>query len=387
LGQASGAPAISWAVTLVSAQKLYLMESDSFADGAGVAELEDPSATGTIPAGTFVFHLHQFSSTPQALNIAAEVGVITISSGGTISNGSMDQNLNGTASSLTLSGTLTAPSSPGRGSGSFTDSSGTSTTFTYYIVNSGRLDLLLAGSGVVGSGSAELQAASVASGFAGTYAFGSRGDSGSIDGAETVGQFTASGATISAGLLDSVQDLNYSSAVSFTGSPATASGNPSAQGRVQIALSTGRVDDFWLVSPARAFFLDQSPGKVEDGTADLETSSSFSLASFAGQFAFVMDGFDQLPEVLARVGTLQLDGAGRLTLVELVNGTGSAAGAQNPGTLGGDYQVSQNGRVAVSFDNGGGGFDVVMYPVSATDAYVLQIDPGANTSGTIERQH
>jgi hypothetical protein len=100
-----------------------------------------------------------------------------------------------------------------------------------------------------------------------------------------------------------------------------------------------------------------------------------------------MDGFDQLPEVLARVGTLQLDGAGRLTLVELVNGTGSAAGAQNPGTLGGDYQVSQNGRVAVSFDNGGGGFDVVMYPVSATDAYVLQIDPGANTSGTIERQH
>ena len=386
LGQASGSSSVTWAVTLISPQKLYLMEADSFADGAGTAELEDPSATGSIPTGTFVFRLHELSSTAQGLNTTAQVGVMTLSSTGAVSGGSMDQNLNGTVSSLTFNGTIQAPSS-GRGTGTLTDSSGAQTSLTYYIVNGQKLDLLVEGSGSMGLGNAELQTGSIASGFSGIYAFGSRGDTSSIDGAETVGEFTASGATVSSGLLDSVQDGNYSAAVSYTGSPSGASPNPSPQGRVQIALSTGTVQDFWMVSPSRAFFLDESTGRVEDGTADLETTSSFSVASFNGQFALVMDGFDQLPEVLARVGTLQLDGTSRLTLVELVNGTGSLAGAQSPGTMGGNYQVSGRGRIAATLGNSGGGFDVVMYPVSGSDAYVLQSDPGTNTSGTIELQH
>jgi hypothetical protein len=390
LGQALGASTITWAVTLVSPQKLYLMEADGLAAGAGSAELEDPSATGSIPPGTFVFRLHQLSLTSQGtFNSSAEVGIMTVSSTGAITNASMDQNLNGTVSSLTFTGTLSTPTSPGRGSGTLTDASGASTRLTYYVVNAQRLDLLVGGNGPVGLGSAELQTGSVANGFSGTYAFGSRGDTSSIaiDGVENVGQFTASGATISAGLEDSMQDGNYSSAVSFTGSPTGASPNPSAQGHVQVALSSGAIKDFWMVSPSRAFFLDQATGTVAEGTADLETASSFSPASFHGQFALVMDGFDQLPEALARVGTLQLDGVDRLTLVELVNGTGSGAGAQTPGTLAGNYQVSAGGRIAGALGNGGGGFGVVMYPISASDAYVLQTDPGTNTSGTIELQH
>jgi hypothetical protein len=103
-----------------------------------------------------------------------------------------------------------------------------------------------------------------------------------------------------------------------------------------------------------------------------------------------MDGIDQPPYVavegLARVGTLQFDGSSHLTLIELTNASQSGSGATSPGALSGTYQVGSNGRVTGSVSNGGGGLDVVMYAVSGSQAYALQIDSNTNTSGTIQLQ-
>ena len=384
---------LTLALTLVSASKVDLIEADAFADAAGAAELQDSTATGAIPSGTFAFRLHQVFGT----SLGTEAGVVTISAGGTVSNGSMDQNFNGNTSQLTLSGTLTAPASLGRGTGTFTDSGGSTTNFTYYIVNAGKIDILASstnGNRAIGLGSAEIQSGSVGSGFSGTYVFGSRGDdlstSGFFDGVATVGQFTGSGATISSGVYDSMLDGNYSASVSFTGTPTTSSNNPSSQGRVQMILSTGAVEDFWMVSPTRAFFITESSSEIEDGTADLQTTTSFSASTMKGQFALVMDGgdFTQLQigaGTLARVGTLQFDGTGNLTLSELVNASNSGSGAQSPGVLSGRYQVSSNGRIVSSLNSST--LNVVMYAVSSSDAYVLQTDLGTNTSGTVSLQH
>jgi hypothetical protein len=379
LGQTVGLTQITLAITLVSSSKLNLIEADSRANAAGVAELQTSTSA---PSGAFVFRLHQIAALP-GQNPVAEVGAMTIS-GGAITSGNMDQNLAGSSSQLTLGGSFGTPSSLGRGTGSFVDSTNFTDNFVYYVVRPGKVVFLLTNAGAVGSGSAEAQTGAVGNGLSGSYAFGSRGDIGILyDSVASAGQLTAAGGTISTGSFDAVQLGNYLVTPSVTGTA-----TPAANGRVTVAYNSSSVSVqqvFWMVSPSRAFFLTNDPGKVEDGTADLQTVSSFATSTMNGQFSVVMDGIDLTPELLSRIGALQFNGAGTLTLAELVNASGSSTGAQSPGILSGPYQVSSNGRITGSFN--GGSLNLVMYAVSGSDAYVIQADSGTNTSGTLELQH
>jgi len=399
LGTFAGVSQITLSITLASTSNADLMEADVFASGAGTAELQDPAAISAAPNGTFVFRLHQ-ELNAQSSASASEVGFFTLS-GGSLTTGSMDQSLFPTSSSLlTLTaGTFSTPTSFGSGTATLSDSSPFTTNFLYFIVNSAKFVLFASNSTSVGSGRAELQSGAVGSGLSGTYAFGSRGDDFNFfAGVATVGQFTGNGATISAGTLDSMQDGNqdtsFPQSVAFTGTPTTTTSNPSSQGRVQVTFNESGAFVpviFWMVSPSRAFFLVNTPTvSAEDGTADLQTSPSFSAASLKGQFAMVMDGIDQPLNVsvegLARIGTLQFDGSSKLTLVELANASQSGSGAQPPGPMAGPYQVSSSGRVTGSLSNGSGGLTLIMYAISGTQAYVLQADPGTNTSGTVQLQ-
>jgi hypothetical protein len=174
----------------------------------------------------------------------------------------------------------------------------------------------------------------------------------------------------------------YSPSVSIASGTAT----PAASGRVAVSYadSSGTVQQvFWMVSPSRAFFVTADPSKVEDGSADLQAAGSFAASTMNGQFSLVMDGIDfNQQQFLSRVGALQFNGSGRLTLSELVN---AGAGAQSPGILTGPYQVTGDGRITGSL--GGGTLNLVMYAVSGSNAYVLQADGGTNTSGAVELQH
>jgi hypothetical protein len=391
LGTLANVSQISLAVTLASTTQARLMEADFFASGAGTAELQTATAISSAPNGTFVFRMHQEVDAQNSTS-ASQVGFFAIASG-SLSSGSMDQNLFPVGSSLlTLTGgTFNAPDSLGTGTGSFTDSSPYTTNFLYYIVNSSKFVLLASNPGAVGSGSAEMQTGAVGSGLQGTYAFGSSGDDFQFNNdVATVGEFTGSGAIISAGQLDALQEgQNYSQDVAFTGTATTGTNNPSLQGRVLVTLNESGISVpviLWMVSPTRAFFLDNLTTRAEDGTADLQTTTSFSAATFKGQFALLMDGMDTTPEGLARIGNLQFDGSSKLTLVELANASQSGSGATNPGAMAGTYQVGSGGRFTGSVSNGGGGLDLVGYAVSGSQAYMLQVDSGVNTSGTIQLQ-
>ena len=381
LGTVLNSSPISFALTLTSSSAAYLEEADIVADGAGTADLQDPAAISTVPSGAFVFRLHYDSNAQSAFE--SQVGQMTLS-GGSVT-GSFDQNILTAATSLTFtSGTLSTPATFGAGTGTYSDSSGATTTLLYFIVNSGKF-VFMPSNGSVGEGSAEAQTGAVSSGLAGTYAFGSRGDdlNTGVAGSATVGEITSSGGGFS-GALDATQDGSYSGAVSFTGAP---SGSPSAQGRVQITLNVGGTVVVWMVNPSRAFFLFEDTSAVEDGTADLQTASTFSASTFNGQYAIVMDGIDLTPEAVARVGTMQFDGSSKITLLEVVNDSASQTGATSPGTLTGSYQVGGSGRITTQINsNNGGGPDLVMYAISGSQAYALQTDNGSNTSGTIQLQ-
>jgi hypothetical protein len=376
---------VTLALTLSSTTKAYLMEADFFASGGGVAEIQDPSAIAAVPRGTFVFGLHQTAAAQNQAS-ASQVGVVALPGSGV--NASMDQNLGSAFTSPTATWTLAAPGSMGRGTGSFTDSASFTTNFNYYIVNASKFAVMVTNTGAVGSGSAEAQTGAVSNGLSGSYVFGSRGDDNNFnDGLATVGQFTASSGALT-GTEDLMQDGNY-----FNGN-LTGTYTAASNGRVVVSLNSGTVQQFyWMVNPTRAFFLTDGSPQVEDGTADLQTLSSFSSSTMNGQFAMVMDGADltQLPfavGTLARVGVLQFNGAGTLKVSELANDSLSGTGAQSPGGLSGTYTVGSNGRVS-GIVSGSGGFPLtlILYAVSGSDAYALQVDGGTNTSGMTELQH
>ena len=303
---------IHLAVTMVSASKVYVIEGDNVFNGGGLAEKQDTTAIAAAPAGTFVFKEHDLTATQSV----SRVGVFT-QSGGAVSNGNQDVNSGGVLTSLTFTGVFNGPdSATGRGTGSFTDSSPATSTFIYYIVDANNIRLLPSNPGAIGSARAEKQSGTPT--LSGSYAFASRGDTFNfLGGVNTAGRFSASAGGITAGALDSVQDGNViATNLSFTGT------YTEAGSRALVSLGTASNGNLvvWMVSPSRGFFLVNDPSTVQDGTLDLQTTSSFSNSTMNGQYALVMDGFDSAPK--DRVGTLQWDGSGKLTLNAFVNAGG-----------------------------------------------------------------
>jgi hypothetical protein len=360
-------------VTMVSASKVYLVEADSAVNAGGIAEKQDLTAITAAPNGTFVFREHDINlNTAQS---SASVGAFTLT-GGVASNGNKDVNLGGTLSSLTFTGSFNAPDpATGRGSGSFTDSALVTSSFNYYIVDANNIRILASATNIVGQGRAELQSATPT--LSGSYAFGSKGDTGALGGVNMAGRFTAAGGNITAGARDSVQDGGPASNVSFTGTYTQTS-----NGRAVLSLSTAANSNYvvWMVSPSRGLFLVSDPNTVQDGSLDLQQLSTFSNSTMNGQFGFIMDGFDVQSTPKDRVGTLQWDGSGKLILNEFTNTDGTPSTA----TLSGNYAVSANGRTGASISNLSS--NLIFYLVSANDAYVVQTDPNVELNGTISKQ-
>ena len=380
--QFSGATA-QLAITMINSSKLYLSETDGSANGSGTAELQTASALSSAPSGTFAFRIHNGGTLQKTI---AQVGAFTVSSGSVTGNED-ELATGGSASALTFTGSFNAPISAGRGTGTFTDSNNHTLSFQYYIVNANTVNIMpvaLDAVSIFGAGRAELQTggpfsnSSLSTGFA----FGSRGDTANLDGSFTTGRFTGGGdGTISAGAEDFVVDGISGVNDAFTGTYTMTS-----NGRAAVSLTSssfGTVPEiFWMVSPTRGFFLVNGSTKVEDGTMDAQSSTSFSNSSLTGQSAISMGGFNST--VFAdRIGTLTWNAgsvAGNFVEVD----TGSASN----GVLTTTYSVTANGRTTMTFS----GFpssatsDFVFYQSSAGNGYLLQNDGNNEIGGTISLQ-
>lgn len=362
---------ITLEVTLVSASKVYMVEGDSLVNAGGLAEKQDTTAITAAPSGTFVFQEHDLS----AVQSVGSVGAFTVA-GGVASNGNKDVNTGGTLTSLTFTGSFNAPDpTTGRGTGTFTDSALATSSFNYYIVDANNVRFLAATNGITGQGRAELQSATPT--LSGSYAFGCKGDTGTIGGVNMAGRFTAAAGTITAGARDSVQDGGTATNVSFTGTF-----TQTANGRAVLSLTTAANNNYlvWMVSPARGLFLVNDPNTVQEGSLDLQQVATFSNSTMNGQFGFLMDGFDVGPTPKDRVGTLQWDGSGKLTLNEFTNTGGTPSSA----TLSGHYAVSANGRTGGSISNLSS--NLIFYLVTGNDAYIVQNDTNVELNGTVSKQ-
>lgn len=374
---------ITLALTLQSTSKVYMVEADTLETGAGVAEKQTAAAFSSPPSGTFVFRMHTTNGAFTSTGSTGSVGALTIA-GGVVTSGSEDVSDGGAAGSLTLTaGLFNTPDGNGRATGSLTDSSPATSSFIYYVVDANNIRFLSEDVGILGLGRAEKQTGAPFSNtsLSGNYAFGGNGDTPtSIGNLRAVGQFDAMGdGTISSGALDAAVDGTTASNVALTGTYSTVD---STTGRTAVTLTGGVLTNevAYLVSPSRAFFLVTDAGVVAEGSADLQSSSSFTNASMNGQFAFLMDGFNS-SFFIDRVATLNWDGAGNLSLNELVNASGTIS---VPGFLSGTYAVAGNGRTTGTISTVSN--NMVFYLVSGSKAYILQNDAATEIDGTTELQ-
>ncbi len=370
-------------LTMVSTSKVYLTVGSiglvENATGAGVAEKQDTTAFTSLPSGTFVFRQHNVSSTQGS---SSAVGGFAVATGAI--TGNQDVLKGGTLTTGAMTGLFNAPdTTTGRGTGNFTDNTSASSNFAYYVVNANTLLLFSTVTGSPGLGRVEKQSGTFsASSLSGVYAFGSNGDTNGGPGmVRTVGQLNANGSgTITAGTFDSVED-----GVTTTNAPFTGTYSVNSTGRAAATLTpssgSGAIDEvFWMVSPSRAFFLVDDSAKVEDGTADLQTGTTFANSTVNGQFGVLMDGL-QSGTTVDLIGTLQLDGAGALTLSEFESDNGSGA---TPPLRSGTYSVASTGRTTASITGISSNF--VIYLISGSDGYILQNDADTEIDGVISKQ-
>jgi hypothetical protein len=356
-------------------------------NGTGVARQQTASAFTAAPSGNFVFRTHSQSSSTGAFS--ATVGAMTVG-GGTITAGNEDSWSANTISQLTLTGGLAStPDQFGRGTFTLTDSTSATSTFNYYVVDSSHFYLFATLPGSIGLGQAEAQSGAgtfSASSLSGSYVFGSASDDsfslnsvGLPGGVKTVGQFTASGGNITGGQFDAAVDGAVSN-----GTYNTSAYTVAANGRALVTLAPngGRSSQqiFWMVSPSRAYFLTNDTTQVQDGTADLQTVTSFSTSTMNGQFGFANDGFlipatGSIP-LYDRAGYVHWDGSGNLAMKEFLNQSGTAS---TPGIISGSYTIDSTGRAVGNLSNLSS--NLIFYCISGTQAYMLQADQGVEING------
>jgi hypothetical protein len=380
-----------FAINLVNTSQLYLAENDAFANGAGIADKQTAAAITTTPSGSFAFRVHAYGTPNGPVGTVGQL----VSTNGTVT-GSADILRNGTMNAVTLNGSFQAPDSTGRGTLTYVDNvSNIPAKYEYYVINSSTIRLLAFDPNVLALGRVEQQSGGPfnAGSLSGSYAFGTVGNlNTSNDGGLTrmVGVFTAGGGSISAGNYDAVINGNVV-ANNPLQNPAAGSFTVSGNGETQLTLNpSGGVavqEILWLVSPSRAFVLVNDSTKVEDGTVDLQTSTSFTNSNLSGQYGLVMEGITT-NNYLTRVGTFIPDGNGNVTLNELVNAFTLGVGASfNSPSLTGTYTVGSNGRVAATIvPSTSPNIDLVLYMVSPNQAYILQGDTGFEVSGSVALQ-
>jgi hypothetical protein len=375
---------LTYALSIANSSKVEMVQADSsgFA-GSGVALKQDPTAFSTVPSGTYVFREHEI--VVSSFTSQSKVGQFTITNG-TVA-GNIDSNTISALAQSTITGTFNFPSTAnGRGTGTFTDSSSGTSTFLYYILDASHLFFFSADTGIIGAGQAEKQSGTFSNAsLNGGYAFAGVGDTNSnFIGFNMAGRFNADGAgNISAGNLDQVIDgiaSNPSSPVTFTGTYMVA---PSGRADVTLNTSAGNLHQiFWMVSPTRAFFLNDSATDVSDGSLSAQ-SGSFSSATLNGLYAFNMTGIDNNGNGNTNdfVGTLNWNGTSSVTMRALINVTGTI---NQPTNFSGTYTVSNNGRVVGSFNNISN--NIVFYMISSTDAYILENDTNIEIYGNMTKQ-
>lgn len=315
-------------------------------------------------------------------NVYGAVGALTLS--GTTLTGTIDENDAGTFNAqLAATGTSATTGPNGRGTLSFTTSSGTH-NFIYYPVSSTHVELISTDKNFLLFGYADQQTATIAASpaaFAGDQVLNISGftTNGAI--VET-GRFTLDGA---GNLTNAVEDYNeagfFFPSVGFTGSYTVGANGRWTANLVYSNSNLSLVG--WQVSTSQSIVLTTVSSVanfsvLETGTLSAQTIN-LTTASVSGNYAEDLSGVFVGSGNVESTGNFLADGAGNLSGT-IDSQTPVADNIDIAQT--GLYSVATNGRAAGSI----GGVPVVLYTANPHTVYMISSDPNRIYQGRLEKQ-
>ena len=348
--------------------------------------LEQQAATGVAaPSGNYAFG---FNGTGFGCRPFSSAGIFALG-GGTV-GGIQDLNCTGNITqSQSLSGSYTGIDSLGRGTGSFSASTGNS-NFVYYVVSASRYRFLCPDPATFFLGSADLQTqmSFANTDFNGSYVVSTSANT-QAGVSYTLIQFNASGGNVSSGHYD-VNDTGVVGQASLSGAYRVAS-----NGRISGSFTVNSSPlpfTMYLISPTQAYYLDLRTNAVGGGNTYAQSSAVTSNAAWAGSYAtkqfgyFLANGVVLLGNSTSVSGQISADGNGTLAGTLDFNDPTSVFTGQ---TLQGTYSVGMvaPGRTTVAITTSAEGTrNYVAYIVDQTRVLLLETDSNLVSSGDAIRQ-
>ena len=368
----------SYAIALRAPNNAGLIAADSTVVNA-IGSLEGQAAGVVAPSGSYAFGFAGRSSSCGPLN---SVGIFGLN-GGALS-GAQDANCDGTITqSQGLSGGYGSIDGQGRGTGSFSASTGNS-DFVYYVVSANRYRFLSSdtGTSLLGSADLQTQASFAASDFNGPYVIASSGTSqaGIVNG---LMQINASGGNIPLGYID-INDTGTYSSGSLTGAY-TLSSNGYVTGTVNALLASFPFS-MYLVSPTQAYYLDLRTDVTAGGTAYAQNPAMLGNLGWAGSYAteqfgyFVASGVTWPENSTAVSGQISANGSGVLSgTLDIHDPTGVLPDLPMQGS----YSVGTSvlGRASVKITTSDGTRDYVAYVLDPGRVQMLGTDSNLTAGG------
>jgi len=367
-----------------SNSKGRVIEFDTFANGTGFLEKQDPSAfMNSALTGGYAFRFDGlgYDDISQTYGAMSAAGRFTANGAGTMTAGVEDINDGGVVSTnVAFTGSYSVDAT-GRGTAAVTNPDGTS-HFSFYVISARKLvfvslDFVPAFLGIV-----EQQTLPSFSNnsLAGDYVFQSVGYSASsID--YSVGRFTADGSgAVSSGVFDDNDTGTVSENVPFTGIYFI-----SANGRGTLTItaqSDTSLISFYLVSPDSAFFVQTDSTMTVSGEVFGQHGGPFTTDSATGSYSFGLTGLTAAGDIDIS-GQFLADGAGNLAGTNDVNDYGLLT-TDLP--LTGPYTVSPNGRGTMAVTTGGVTSDQRFYLISPSRFVVIGVNDFEVLTGGGEKQ-
>ncbi len=390
----------SMMLTVIGPSGQKLMQSYQFAlDAEGNGQFVEVDATGNRGSGVLLKQTTQgFSGASFDGNYAFDffgfdaflkrqvtVGQFHADGSSSITQGSADQNDNGTMTNFSVNGSFANVNAAGRGGASLFFSPNTQ-SYIFYLVSPSEAIFILAGETTTNGttttnvnigptgGIAYLETGTPFTGESlnGNYVVTGTGTSTAAD-ASIFGSlmtFTPSGGT-TGGTTPLAFDQNDGGTIS-SALPAAAQYSVYPTGRLAFTGGTGRMGIAYLISSSQAVFVGTDP-EVTSGMIDLQSSGSYGLTSIQGEYTLKNPTAADVQATTVS-GVPAADGAGNLTgEIDSVNGSGT----QNlAASLAATYTVGASGHGVVTNGSGAGlPASLALYLISPEKIRMVSTDP------------
>lgn len=360
---ATDSPTFNFSVsTSLQIARLQLVSGGDSTSASGQLYKQSPAAfnLGSL-AGSYAFGMLGADSADKRMGL---VGQLTVTSSGTVTAGRMDSNSSTPLTGATLTGTMSAPDSNGRGTLNLAGG-GQTLSLAYYVINANRLLLVVAdssGSSPRIAGFMTRRAASfTAASLAGGSVVSLWGASGTIQPTAVLSLGRLSGASSSAGTFSLVMDTADRDRGTAGVSATSTSYSIESDGRLTLNFTTGttaRQLTGYLDATANGYVIERNSSTGNAGLLEAQMAGPFS-STMSGIFVSGTQ-FPQTSSPLALMPITYFSGGNISSTsasgyVGLDESTGRGIGSLQISGLGGVstalYIVNADKMIALRFGN------------------------------------